>query len=262
MADIHPSALVDEKAVVADDVTIGPFCVVGPGVSLGAGTRLYSHVVIEGQTSLGAGCTVFPFASIGLPPQDLKFAGEDSRVEIGDNVTIREHVTINPGTEGGGLLTQIGSNCLLMVGVHVAHDAMIGNHVILVNNATVAGHCEIGNHAILGGLCALHQFVRVGPHAFVGGMSGVEHDVIPYGSVIGNRAHLGGLNLVGLKRRGFPRESIHNLRQAYRELFSGDGTLRERVALLGADLASDPLVSEVVQFITSDSKRSFCTPRD
>lgn len=262
MADIHPSAVVDPGASLADDVMIGAFCVVGRGVTLGSGTRLHPHVVIDGQTTLGAGCTVYPFASLGLPPQDLKFSGEDSSLVIGDNVTIREHVTVNPGTEGGGRVTKIGSQCLLMVGAHVAHDVVIGDHVILVNNATVAGHCHIGDHAILGGLCALHQFVRIGQHAFVGGMSGVEHDVIPYGSVIGNRADLGGLNLVGLKRRGFPRESIHNLRQAYKDLFSGEGTLRDRVSLLSEGLAKDPLVKDVVDFIQADSKRSFCTPRD
>ncbi len=176
---VHPTAVVDPAATLGESVSIGPFSVVGPNVTLRDGVRLESHVAVAGNTTIGEGTHIFPFASIGHIPQDLKFHGEESRLEIGRNCSIREHVTMSPGTEGGGLLTRVGDNCLIMVGAHVAHDCRIGNHVILVNNATLGGHVEIGDHAILGGMSAVHQFVRIGEHAFVGGMAGVEQDVIP-----------------------------------------------------------------------------------
>ena len=205
---IHDTAIVSPGAAIADSVTIGPYCVIGEQVTLGAGVTLEAHVVIGGRTAIGAQCHIFPFASIGLAPQDLKYDGEPSELIIGDNNIIREHVTMNPGTTGGGMVTRIENNCLFMVASHVAHDCKIGNHVIMANNATLAGHVEIGDWAILGGLAAVHQFVRIGRHAMVGGMSGVENDVIPYGSVVGNRAQLAGLNVIGLKRRGFSRGEI------------------------------------------------------
>ena len=197
MTDIHSTAIVDPKATLAGDVTIGPYSVVGENVVLGAGVRLMSHVVVDGHTQVGAGTVIYPFASIGLPPQDLKYGGEPSVLEIGVNNVIREHVTMNPGTEGGGMITRIGDNCLFMVASHVAHDCQLGDHVIMANNAALGGHVSVGEWAILGGLSAIHQYVRIGRHAIVGGMSGVEHDVIPYGSVMGDRARLAGLNLVG-----------------------------------------------------------------
>ncbi len=261
MAKIHPSAIVEDGAVLGADVIVGPFCVVGPEVVLGDGVELVSHVSVAGKTEVGEGCKIYPFASVGHPPQDLKYHGELSRLVIGAHTTIREQVTINPGTEGGGMVTTVGDHCLLMVGAHVAHDCRIGNHVILVNNATVAGHVVIGDHAILGGLSAVHQFVRIGPHAFLGGLSGLENDLIPYGSAIGDRARLGGLNIVGLKRRGFERDRIHKLRAAYRMLFSEEGTLLERVEDVAAMFADEPLVAEVVGFIREGGDRRICMPR-
>lgn len=261
MPDIHPTALVAAGAEIADDAVVGPYCLVGGEVRLGPRTRLHGHVAIDGATTVGEGTVIFPFASVGLPPQDKKYHGERSRLEIGRDCVIREHVTINPGTEGGGLVTRIGDFCLLMVGSHVAHDCRIGNHVILVNNVTLAGHCAVGDHAIIGGMSGVHQFVRIGVHAFVGGMSAVENDVIPFGSVIGNRAYLGGLNIVGLKRRGFPREAIHRLRRAYQLLFAPEGTLRERLAQVAAEFPDDANVQKIVAFLSEGGERAVCTPR-
>lgn len=261
MTSIHPTAIVEDGAKIADDVVIGPYCVIGPQVRIASGARLQAHVVLDGNTEIGERVSIYPFASIGLPPQDLKFRGEDTRLTIGADTTIREHVTMNPGTAGGGGLTSVGTNCLIMVGAHIAHDCHIGNNVILVNNATLAGHVTIEDFAILGGLCAVHQWVRIGAHAFVGGMSGVEHDVIPFGSVIGNRAHLGGLNIVGMKRHGFDREQIHALRKAYRMLFADEGTLMERVEDVARTFGDDPAVGRVIAFIREASDRALCTPR-
>ncbi|GLQ07208.1 acyl-ACP--UDP-N-acetylglucosamine O-acyltransferase [Sneathiella chinensis] len=260
MANIHPTAIVEDGAVIHEAAEIGPFCVIGPEVSIGSGTVLKSHVAVAGKTSLGVGCTVYPFASLGHAPQDLKFHGEASEVQIGDNVVIREHVTINPGTEGGGLLTRVGNNCLLMIGAHVAHDCLIGNNVILVNNATLGGHVEIDDFAIIGGLSAVHQFVRIGEHAMIGGASGVETDIIPFGSATGNRATLQGLNLTGLKRRNFPREEIHALRKAYKELFADEGTFQARVADVQTNYPDSTLVGTVLDFINGETKRGFCQP--
>ncbi|HEX9904597.1 MAG TPA: acyl-ACP--UDP-N-acetylglucosamine O-acyltransferase [Propylenella sp.] len=262
MAEVHPTAIVDSGAELADGVVVGPYCIVSANARLGEGVRLHSHVVVGGTTVIGAGSQVFPFASVGMPPQDRKFRGETSRLEIGRNCTIREHVTINPGTEGGGLVTRIGDNCLLLVGSHVAHDCLIGDNVTLVNHATLAGHCRVGDYAILGGLSAVHQFVRIGESGFIGGMSGVENDVIPFGSAIGNRAALGGLNIIGLTRRGFPREAIHRLRRAYRTLFGPEGTLKERLADVAEEFAGDENVRKIVDFIRDGGDRAICTPRE
>ena len=221
---------------------------------------LVSHVCLSGKTKIGSKTQVFPFSSIGSAPQDLKFKGEISRLVIGSENVIREHVTMNPGTQGGGLLTEIGNNCLFMVGCHVAHDCRISNNVILVNNATLGGHVNIGEWAIVGGLSAVHQFVRIGKHAMIGGMSGIENDVIPYGSVIGNRAKLSGLNIVGLRRRGFSRDEIHDLRKAYRLIFAEEGTLTERLADVAEDFASNEPVMEILEFIRQDSSRAICQP--
>ena len=261
MTDIHPTAIVEDGARIGDNVTVGPYCVVGPEVELDDGVTLLSHVVVDGRTSVGSNTRIFPFASIGLPPQDLKYKGEASRLEIGCNNIIREQVTMNPGTEGGGMVTRIGNNCLFMVSSHVAHDCQIGDHVILVNNATMGGHVVIGEWAILGGLSAVHQFVRVGRHSMVGGMSGVENDIIPYGSVMGNRARLSGLNVVGLKRRGFSRQVIHALRNAYRLLFAPEGTMTERLNDLAELMPEIEPVMEIIEFIRADSSRSICQPQ-
>ncbi|WP_026380142.1 acyl-ACP--UDP-N-acetylglucosamine O-acyltransferase [Afifella pfennigii] len=261
MTSIHPTAVVADEAELAEDVEIGPFCVVGPRVKLAGGVCLRSHVVVEGTTSIGAGSTVFPFAAIGSPPQDKKYEGEESRLEIGSDCTIREHATINPGTRGGGLVTRIGDRCMLLVGAHVAHDCVIGNDVILVNHVLLGGHVTIDDCAIIGGGAAVHQFVRIGAHAFVGGMSGVENDLIPFGLALGNRANLGGLNIVGLKRRGFEREAIHALRRAYRLLFAQEGTLKERLNDVESAFPDDVHVQRIVSFIREGGDRAICTPR-
>ena len=261
MTNIHPTAIVEDGAELGEGVSIGPFSVVGSQVRLGDGVHLESHVVVGGDTQIGANTRIFPFASIGLQPQDLKYKGEASRLEIGCNNVIREHVTMNPGTEGGGMLTKVGNNCLFMVGAHVAHDCVVSDNVILVNNATLAGHVELGEFAIVGGLSAVHQFVRIGKHAMIGGMSGVESDVIPYGTVTGNRAHLSGLNLVGLKRRGFDRETIHAMRNAYRLLFAHEGTMEERVRDVAEMFADNEPVMEIVKFVDDSSSRAICQPK-
>ncbi|WP_298728355.1 acyl-ACP--UDP-N-acetylglucosamine O-acyltransferase [uncultured Ferrovibrio sp.] len=261
MSQIHPTAVVEDGAKIGAGVRIGPYCHVGPQVELGDGVELLSHAVVAGITTVGEGTRIFPFASIGHQPQDLKFKGEPSRLVIGKNNTIREGVTMNPGTEGGGMLTRVGDNCLFMAGAHVAHDCLLGNNVIMANNATLAGHIEVGDFAFVGGLAAVHQFCRIGPHAMIGGMSGVEQDVIPYGMVIGNRAHLTGLNLVGLKRRGFEREDITSLRAAYDQLFSGGGTFVQRLDEVARKFAQVALVQEVITFIRNASKRGICQPQ-
>ena len=258
---VHPSAVVDPAARLGDGVRIGPFCCVGPDVDLGDNVTLVSHVVIDGITSVGDGTTVYPFAVLGTPPQDLKYRGERSRLVVGRNNRIREHVTMNPGTEGGGMLTRVGDNGLFLVGSHVAHDCQLGDSVILANNATLAGHVVVGDFAILGGLSAVHQFVRIGHHAMIGGMSGVENDVIPFGLVMGERARLSGLNLVGLERRGFGREAIQTLRAAYRMLFGPEGTLQERVDEAEHSFADNAAVAEVVAFMRAKTSRAICQPR-
>jgi len=260
MAIIHPSSIVDDGAEIGRDVVIGPFCVVGPMVKLGDGVHLLSHVVVEGRTTIGDETKIFPFASIGHMPQDLKYHGEPSTLEIGRRNQIREYVTIQPGTEGGGMITRVGDNCLFMASAHVAHDCQLGDNVIMANNATLAGHVNVGDWAFLGGLCAVHQFVRIGRHAMIGGMSGVESDVIPFGTVIGNRAHLSGLNIVGLKRRGFSRDEIHTLRNAYRLLFAPEGTLQERLSDVEEQFKDHPVVSEITAFIRAETNRQFCVP--
>jgi UDP-N-acetylglucosamine acyltransferase len=260
MANIHATAVVDPSAKLGTNVEIGPYSVIGRDVALGDGVVVYSHAVIAGHTTLGAGCRVFPFAAVGTPPQDVKYRGEPSTLIIGAGTTIREHVTVNPGTEGGHMKTVVGANCLLMIGAHVAHDCELGDNVTLVNGATLGGHVSIGTGAIIGGLSAVHQFVRIGAYAFVGGMTGITADVIPFGMAIGNRASLCGLNIVGLKRKGFPREQIHELRQAYRMLFSSEGTLKERLEDVEQMFSSNPLAKQIIDFIKTESDRSFCVP--
>lgn len=260
--DIHQTAVVDPKAKLGEGVSIGPYCVVGPDVELGDNVRLISHVVVDGRTKIGAKTVIYPFASIGHRPQDLKYHGELSTLEIGEGNQIREHVTMNPGTEGGGMITRVGNNGLYMVGVHVAHDCQVGNNVVMANNATLAGHVSIGDFAVIGGLAAVHQFVRIGAHAMIGGMSGVESDVIPYGMVKGDRAYLAGLNIVGLERRGFKREEIHALRTAYRMLFAKEGTMAERIEDMAQQYGDKTLVAQMLDFIRSRSSRALTQPDD
>lgn len=259
---IHPSAIVDPAAKLGEGVDIGPFCVVGPDVTLGDGVRLVSHVAVDGRTSIGADTVIYPFASIGHRPQDLKFHGEPSELVIGARNQIREHVTMNPGTEGGGMITRVGDDGLFMMGSHVAHDCVVGDHVIMANNATLGGHVTLGDYVIIGGLSAVRQFVRIGSHAMIGGMSGVENDVIPFGLVMGDRARLAGLNLVGLERRGFKKDDIHALRAAYRMLFGPEGTFAERVDGVGRDFGERALISDVLSFIRAKESRSLCQPRE
>ncbi|MEM1383184.1 MAG: acyl-ACP--UDP-N-acetylglucosamine O-acyltransferase [Pseudomonadota bacterium] len=259
---IHPTAIVEDGAKLGDGVRIGPYAVIGSEVELADGVVVESHGVVAGRTAVGAGTRIWPFASVGHQPQDLKYRGEPSRLEIGKNCMIREHATLNPGTEGGGMLTRTGDNCLFMMGTHVGHDCLLGSNVIMANNATLGGHVEIGDFTILGGLSAVLQRTRIGAHAMVGGMAGVENDVIPFGSVIGNRADLAGLNLVGLKRRGFDRDTIHALRAAYRAIFQGDGALADRVAKAAGEFAGVEPVEQIIAFIQADPSRSFCTPRE
>jgi len=261
MSEIHASAVVDPKAEIGEGCVIGPFCLVGEKVKLGANSKLHSHVVIEGSTEIGESTEIYPFASIGHIPQDLKFGGENSQLIIGSHNRIREHVTMNPGTEGGGMITRVGSHGLFMAGSHVAHDCVVGDHVILANNATLAGHVTVEDFVILGGLSAVHQFVRLGAHSFVGGMTGIENDLIPYGMAIGARGGLAGLNVIGLKRQGFDREQIHTLRKAYRMLFSNEGTLAERIDDVENMFGSDAGVAKVISFVRADSDRSLCVPR-
>lgn len=261
-AIVHPTAIVGAGAQLGSGVKIGPYCIVGDNVVLHENVELVSHVSIDGHTVVGAGTRIFPFASVGHEPQDLKYHGEASRLEIGQNCVIRESVTINPGTEVGGMLTKIGNNCLIMASAHVAHDAILGNNVIMANYVGIAGHCQIGDNVTFGGTCVIHQFTRIGAYAFVGAQSMVDGDIIPYGMAIGNRASLTGLNLVGLKRRKFDREAIHRLRAAYRQIFSNEGTLRERVEDAADLFKDDPLVQEVVAFIMAATDRPILMPRN
>ncbi|MCB1681611.1 MAG: acyl-ACP--UDP-N-acetylglucosamine O-acyltransferase [Rhodospirillales bacterium] len=258
---IHPTAIVSPKAEIPEEIMIGPYCVIGPDVRLGKGVRLVSHVYIEGATTIGENTIVYPFASLGTPPQDLKYAGEKSELIIGKNNTIREHVTMNPGTQQGAMKTIIGDNGLFMMATHVAHDCVIGNNVIMANNATLGGHVHIGDFAVLGGLSAVHQFVRIGSHAIVGGMSGVENDVIPFGRVKGERAFLAGLNLIGLERRGFTKDKIKNLQRAFNQMFGDEGTLDQRIEMVAADFAEDDLIMSVITFAREKSKFPLCQPQ-
>jgi UDP-N-acetylglucosamine acyltransferase len=261
---IHPLAVVDSAAKLGDGITIGPFCTVGPDVTLGDGVHLISHVAVSGITRIGAGTRVFPFASLGAEPQDLKFKGERSSLEIGARCMIREGVTMNAGTEGGGLVTRVGNDCAFLAYSHVAHDCQVGNSVIFSNNVMLAGHCKVEDFVIIGGGAGVHQFVRIGHHAFIGAMSGIANDVIPYGMAVGeNRAaQLSGLNIVGLKRRGFTLEQIHDLRRAYRLLFAPEGTLQERVEDVAAEFDAHPLIHEILDFIRAGGNRAICTPRE
>jgi UDP-N-acetylglucosamine acyltransferase len=261
MSTIHPTAVVAPGAEIGAGATIGPFCCLGPNVRLGDGVTLVSHVVVDGHTTIGANTRVFPFAVLGLPPQHLRYAGEPTTLVIGVNNQIREHVTMHPGTAFGTGTTTIGDQCLFMVATHVAHDCEIGDNVVMANNATLGGHVRVGSHAYLGGLCAVHQYVRIGRHAMIGGMSGVESDVIPYGSVMGDRGRLSGLNVVGLKRRGFSRDDIHRLRNAYRLLFAQEGTMAERLADVAELFHDNTPVMDIVDFIREDSTRAICQPK-
>jgi len=247
--EIHPTAIIEEGAVIGEGCKIGPYCVIGSKVKLGAGIEIKSHVVIGGNTTIGENTVIFPFASIGQIPQDLKYAGEDSQLIIGKNNKIREYVTMQPGTADDKMKTVIGDNCLFMASAHVAHDCIVGNNVIMANSVALAGHVVLGDFVILGGLSAVHQFVRIGDHAMIGGMSPVEHDVIPYGMVKGDRAYLAGLNYLGLERRGFSKDDIKLLLKVFREVFESDGLFTDRVKAAEEEYKSNEAVMKMIRFI-------------
>lgn len=252
---IHPSAVIEPGAQLGVDVSVGPFCHVGSHVVLHDGARLVSHVVVDGHTTIGERAVLFPFCTVGLAPQDLKYKGEPTRCEIGARTQVREHCSIHRGTVTGTGLTRVGADCLLMAVVHVAHDCNIGDSVVIANNVVMGGHVSIGDGAVVGGAAAIHQFVRIGRCAMIGGVSGVEADVIPFGSVIGNRARLAGLNVIGLRRRGVDRSRLLTLRAAVRTLFWGEGVLADRMGAVRAEFGDDDLVAEVLDFAAVQSKR-------
>lgn len=258
---IHPTAIIDPGAKLGVGVQIGPYCIVGPHVSLGDHVVLKSHVVVDGHTTIGAGTVVHPFASLGGDPQDLKFGGEETRLEIGENNTIREYVTMNTGTAGGGGVTRVGSNGLFMMGAHVAHDCIVGDRVIMANLATLGGHVTVGDHSVIGGLAAVHQFIRVGEGAVIGGVSRVVSDIMPYGRARCDDAMLEGLNLVGLQRRGFTKDQIRVMLKAFDDLFDDtSGTLSERVEAVAVQYADQPAVMQMIDFIRGGTKYPLCQP--
>ena len=263
MTNIHPTAIVSPKAKLGKDIYIGPHCIINEKVEIGDNCTFLANVYVDGNTKIGEKCTFYPFSSIGTNPQDLKFTGEESYLEIGANNIFREYVTLNPGTIGGGLVTSVGSNCLFMISSHVAHDCKIGNNVILVNNASLAGHVVIDDFAIIGALSGVHQFCRIGKHSMIGAMSGIDSDVIPYGTVVGNRAFLSGLNIIGLKRRGFSKDIIQDLKKAYGVLFiNNEGTISERIKEVSEDFNNNEPVMEIVEFLTKEKSRSICKPKN
>ena len=259
MGGIHPTAIVAPGARISADAKVGPYCVIGPEVELGKGVELLGHVVIDGRTSIGEGTVVHQFATLGGPPQHLRYGGEPTELKVGRSCRVRECVTINRGTASGGG-TSVGDGGFFMTGVHIAHDCHVGANVIMANQATLGGHVTIGDHVVIGGLSAVHQHVRVGAHAMIGGMTPCVEDVIPYGMAVGNPMHISGLNLVGLKRRGFERKSILVLRRIYRTLFEGPGTFAERIELASAEYAHEPLAQPVLDFVRGRAARSLCKP--
>ena len=256
---IHKTAIVDPKSKISSNVDVGAYSVIGPNVEVGENTIIQSHVSIIGNTKIGKKNKIYPFASIGNDPQDLKFNGEDTKLEIGDNNKIREYVTINPGTKGGGGITKIGNGCLFMVSSHIAHDCLVEDNVILANNVPLGGHAHIGQNVIIGGNSAVQQFTRVGKFAMIGGMCGVVRDIIPYGIAHGNRSVLQGLNLIGLRRKNIPNKEIKILSDAYKQIFKNEN-LTENLNNLSKDFKSNELVAEVIEFIEKDKKRPICTP--
>ena len=255
---IHKTAIIDKDAKVHSSVKIGAYSVIGPNVEIGENTVIQSHVSITGNTKIGKGNKIYPFVSIN-DPQDLKYNGEETSLFIGDNNKIREYVTINPGTKGGGGLTKVKSNCLFMVSAHIAHDCFVGNNVILANNVPLGGHAYVGDNAIIGGNSAVQQFTRVGKSAMIGGMCGVVRDIIPYGIAHGNRSVLQGLNLIGLRRKNIPNKEIMILSDAYKEIFKNEN-LTENLSNLKKEFKNNELVAEVIEFIEMDKKRPICTP--
>ena len=258
MSKIDSTARIEDGAVIGDDASIGPYCIVGPNVTIGPGCKLHSHVNVAGHTTLGVGCEVYPFASLGTPPQSSGHRGEPTRLEIGDGCIMRESVSINAGTVSGGGVTRVGARGFFMAYSHIAHDCQIGNDVILANGTQLGGHCEVGDYVFFGGLSAAHQFVRVGAQAMVGGVSGLRGDVIPYGLVSGQFAHLEGLNVVGMRRRKFTHKRLQLVREFYQQLFHGGGVFSDRLAAVRSMIDSDPAIAEILKFIDEGDKRPLC----
>ena len=259
--NIHATSIVSPSAVIGVNVKIGPFCIVGDEVVLESGVELKSHIVIEGRTTIGNNTVIYPFASIGQAPQILKYEGEKSETIIGSNNTIREYVTIQSGSKDGGMLTSVGNNCLFMVGAHIAHDCRLGNNIILANYVSLAGHVEIGDYVVIGGLSAVHQYVRIGKHAMIGGMSGLARDLIPFGLATNERAYLEGLNLTGMKRRGFDKQETLDSIKAIDEIFIGGGTLNDRMVNASDKYKDNSIVQEIIEFLKHDNSRAFCSPK-
>ena len=257
---IHNSSIIDKKAKIGKKVKIGPFSYIGPKVHISDGVELISNVHIEGNTKIGKGTKIFPFACIGTPPQDMKYKGETNSLEIGENNVIREYVTINPGTKGGGETTVIGNNCLLMISSHIAHDCHIGNNVVIANNVPLGGHVTIEDSVVIGGNSAVQQFTRIGRLAMIGGMTGVLKDVIPFGLSFGNRNYLRGINLIGLKRKKYDNKKIKELNSAFKKIFSSK-SLHENLSKINGEYKENNLVAEVINFISKDKKRPICTPQ-
>jgi UDP-N-acetylglucosamine acyltransferase len=260
MAEIHPTAIVDNAADIAGDAGIGPYCIVGPHVSIGSGCRLVGHVHLTGDVAIGARTVIYPFASLGTPPQSVKYRGGRTQLVVGADCDIREGVTINTGTEDGGGVTRIGDRCFMMVNSHVGHDCQVGNGVTFANNAVLGGHVVVGDNVVIGGQAAVHQFVRIGEGAMIAGVSGVAADIIPFGFAIGQRAVLGGLNVVGIRRRGLAGSDLRRIRTAYRRLFLDDGAFRDRLAAVEREFCDDVLVSAIVAFIREGQARPLMHP--
>ncbi len=261
MTQIHPTAVIDPKAEIDPSCSIGPFCVIGANVTLHKNVTLKAHVIMDGHTSVGENTTIFPFASIGGAPQDLKYKGEPSQLIIGKNNMIREYVTMNPGTEDGGMKTVVGNNCLFMMSAHIAHDCHLGDHIVMANHATLAGHVTVGDHVWFGGLSAVLQYVRIGSYAVIGGMAGVENDVIPFGRVKGERGSLAGLNLIRMERLGLEKSQIKTLQRAYNQLFGDEGTMDGRIEAVAEDFGDDPYIAQIIEFARSKDKYPLCSPK-
>lgn len=259
--NIHPSAVVDTAASIGKNVKIGPFCVVGPDAILHDNVELKSHVIVEGLTEIGEGTVVYPFASLGQPPQILKYKGEKSRTVIGKNNTIREYVTIQAGSADGGMVTKIGDGGLFMVGVHIGHDCNVGNGVVFANYVSLAGHVEVGDFAVIGGLAAVHQYVRIGSYSMTAGLAAVVRDLIPFGMAVSERAYLDGVNLVGMKRREFDSSEIMSAKSAVDMIFAKDGIMVDRIEQVANEFANNKAVMQIVEFMKMDSARNFCQPK-
>ena len=259
-AKIHPSSIVEDGAIIGANVTVGPFCLIGAKVRIGEGTEIKSHVVIEGNTTIGMHNRIFPQVALGCEPQNVQYKGEDTELVIGDNCVIREGVTMHPGMPTHGGKTTIGNNSLFLAYSHVAHDCHVGNNVIISNNVMLAGHVSVGDRVIMGGGAAVHQFTRIGHHAFIGGLSGVANDVIPYGMLSGNPGILAGLNIIGMQRSGIERSEIHVVRAAYKTIFNQDAPLKENVKRLKEQGITNPVVADIIAFIDSESERALSSP--